>query len=136
MLHFFCRIFVITFTMGNINTKEKNTYHSIAIGEHKEKNGKLEQNLKRMYTPRNSHPRRSKKVVLKDFTIFTGGSILCWSLFYVKLFQHRCFPVNIAKFLTTLILKNICERLLLNAVSDNNEEQHLLAHWWNMVRYN
>ena len=26
--------------------------------------------------------------------------------------QHRCFPVNIAKFLTP-ILKNICERLLL-----------------------
>ena len=27
-------------------------------------------------------------------------------------FQHRCFPVIIAKFLRTPILKNICERLL------------------------
>ena len=27
--------------------------------------------------------------------------------------QHRCFPVNLAKFLRTPILKNICERLLL-----------------------
>ena len=26
--------------------------------------------------------------------------------------QHRCFPVNVAKFLRTQILKNICERLL------------------------
>ena len=27
--------------------------------------------------------------------------------------KHRCFPVNIAKFLRTSILKNICERFLL-----------------------
>ena len=27
--------------------------------------------------------------------------------------QRRCFPVNVAKFLRTPILKNICERLLL-----------------------
>ena len=32
--------------------------------------------------------------VLKNFAIFTGKH-LCWSL------QHRCFPVNIAKFLRT-----------------------------------
>ena len=30
-----------------------------------------------------------------------------------KRLQHRCFPANIAKFLRTAILKNICERLLL-----------------------
>ena len=30
-----------------------------------------------------------------------------------KWLQHRYFPVNIAKFLRTPILKNICERLLL-----------------------
>ena len=29
---------------------------------------------------------------------------------------HRCFPVNIVKFLATPILKNICERLLLYLV--------------------
>ena len=31
---------------------------------------------------------------------------------FKKRFQHRCLPVNIAKFLRTSILKNICERLL------------------------
>ena len=30
-----------------------------------------------------------------------------------KRLQPRCFPVNIAKFLRTAILKNICQRLLL-----------------------
>ena len=30
-----------------------------------------------------------------------------------KRFQHRCFPVIIAKFLRTSILKNICGRLLI-----------------------
>ena len=32
-----------------------------------------------------------------------------------KRLQRRCFPVNIAKFLRTPILKNICERLILGA---------------------
>ena len=31
----------------------------------------------------------------------------------LKTFQHMCFPVNIAEFSRTTILKNICERLLL-----------------------
>ena len=31
----------------------------------------------------------------------------------LKRLQHRCFTLNIAKFLRTLILKNICKRLLL-----------------------
>ena len=30
-----------------------------------------------------------------------------------KRLQHRCFSMNIAKFLGTPILKNICERMLL-----------------------
>ena len=54
------------------------------------------------------------------FAIFTGKH-LCWSLFFIKLqafrpkkkLQYKCFPMNIAKFLRTPILKNICERLLL-----------------------
>ena len=53
-----------------------------------------------------------KKVVLKNFAIFTGKH-LCWSLINLKgfwacitctptkRFQHRSFPVNIAKFLLT-----------------------------------
>ena len=65
-----------------------------------------------------------KKAVLKDFAIFTGKH-LHWSLFFKKvavlqpcniakkILQHRCFPVGIAKFLRTPILKNICKRLFL-----------------------
>ena len=34
--------------------------------------------------------------------------------FIEKRLQHRCFPVNIAKFLRAYILKNICQRLLLD----------------------
>ena len=33
--------------------------------------------------------------------------------FLKKRLQHRCFPVNIAEFLSTLILMKICEQLLL-----------------------
>ena len=33
-----------------------------------------------------------------------------------KQLQHRFFPVNITKFLKTSILKDICERLLLNFI--------------------
>ena len=41
--------------------------------------------------------------------IFTGKH-LCWSLFNnVQALLHRLFLVNIAKFLTTPILKNIFE---------------------------
>ena len=42
--------------------------------------------------------------------------------FIKKRLQHRCFPLNIAKFLRTPTLKNICERLLLflqNTISSN-----------------
>ena len=63
-----------------------------------------------------------KKAVLKHFAVFTEKD-LCCSLFVnknaglqswnhiKKRLQHRCFPVNIAKFLGKLVLKNICERL-------------------------
>ena len=58
---------------------------------------------------KSSHWRCStKNAVLKNFAIFTGKH-LCWSLFLTRLqacnfiikrpLQHRCFPVNIAKFL-------------------------------------
>ena len=36
--------------------------------------------------------------------------------FIEKRLQHRCFPVNIVKFLGTCILKKICERVRLNKV--------------------
>ena len=56
-----------------------------------------------------------KRGVLKNFLNFTGKH-LCWSLFLIKLqvwelTKKRCFPVKFAYFLTTPILKNICERL-------------------------
>ena len=63
-----------------------------------------------------------RKAVLKNFAIFTEKP-LCWSLFLhkntglqswnfiKKRLQRRFFPVNIAKFLRTTVLKNICERL-------------------------
>ena len=44
---------------------------------------------------------------LKYFAIFTGKD-LCWSLFLIKFIkknlQHRCFPVNMARFLRVSIL--------------------------------
>ena len=45
---------------------------------------------------------------------FTGGPWAC--NFIKKRLQHRCFPVNIAKFLRTPILKNICEQVFLKPV--------------------
>ena len=62
---------------------------------------------------RSSHFQTFFKIaVLKNFAIFTGKH-LCWCLFVIKRHRHRCFPVNIVKFLGTRILKNMCERLLL-----------------------
>ena len=64
----------------------------------------------------------NKKAVLKNFAIFTEKH-LRWSFFLnknaglqswnfiKKRFQHRFFPVNIAKFLRTPIFENICKRL-------------------------
>ena len=57
-----------------------------------------------------------KKLFLKNFAIFTGNH-LCWSHFFnenlglqscsliKKRLQHRCFPVNITKFLRIPVLK-------------------------------
>ena len=91
---------------------------------------------------RSSHRRCSiEKTVLKNFAIFTGKD-LCWSLFFNKVaglqvwhftkkrLQHSFFPMNIEKFLRTLILKNICERLLLSIkklfwkISQNSQEKN------------
>ena len=43
-----------------------------------------------------------KKHVLKNFAIFTGKALKVCN-FIKKGFQHMCFPVNIAKFLTTAL---------------------------------
>ena len=65
-----------------------------------------------------------KKGVLKNFAIFTGKH-LCRSLFLSfkawnfikKRLQHRCFPLNIDKFLRKPILKDSCLRRLLDQTS-------------------
>ena len=58
-----------------------------------------------------------KTLVLKSlFNKFTG---LQSGNFITKTLQHRCFPVNIVKFLKTSILKDICERLLPNFLIQN-----------------
>ena len=58
-----------------------------------------------------------KKGVRKNFAIFARKH-LCWSLFdvfgvnfIIKKLPHRCFTVNITKFLRTPISKNIWERV-------------------------
>ena len=69
-----------------------------------------------------------KKVVFKNFTIFTGTR-LCWGLFFnqviglqfcnffKKRVQHRCFLWIFGKYFRLAILKNICERQLLDCFS-------------------
>ena len=70
----------------------------------------------------------------------------CWCLFFIKLqgftpatllkkrLQHRCFPVSIAKFVRTPILKNIGERLLLEnwvIPSDSELQEEFLETFLN-----
>ena len=45
--------------------------------------------------------------------------------FIKKSLQHRYFPVNIAKFLSTPTLKNICKRLLLNITFNDQYPHHI-----------
>ena len=75
---------------------------------------------------RSSHQRCSvKRTVLKNFAIFTGKHLRrnCFLLklktcnFIRKRLRHRCFSVNIVKFLRTTTLKNTCEQL------------KILQHW-------
>ena len=64
---------------------------------------------------------------------------MCQSLFFNKVaglqacnfikkrLQHKCFPKNIAKFLRTTILKNICEQLLLVLVKSRLVSPEILT---------
>ena len=60
-----------------------------------------------------------KKAVYKNLAKFTRKH-LCYLSFNkitglrTGILIQRCFPVNFVKFLRAPILKNICERLLLN----------------------
>ena len=62
------------------------------------------------------------KQVLKNFAIFTGSC-----RFIKKRLKHTCFPMNIAKFFRTPILKNICEWLLLMFYSHPNSLTQLVS---------
>ena len=77
--------------------------------------------------PLHSEPATSLKGVPKTFATFTGRH-LCWCLylkkfvdqrtfnFIKKRFQHRCFPVNLAKFLKTTTSEVRLLWLLLNII--------------------
>ena len=54
-----------------------------------------------------------KKLFLKFFSQYSHENTCVGFNFIEKRLKHRCFPVNIVKFLRTLILKNICKRLIL-----------------------
>ena len=51
----------------------------------------------------------SEEYFCVDYHSFTGLQVCN---FIKKRLQHRCFLVNIANFLRTPILKNICQRML------------------------
>ena len=90
---------------------------------------------------RSSHQTCSmKNAVLKNFAIFTGKH-LSWNIFLIilralawnlikKRLQHRCFPGNIAKFLRTHILNNICERVFLNFFKVNCFFRIFAGSYW------
>ena len=53
------------------------------------------------------------KMKTKQRVNYNKGSIIQACNFIKKRLQHRCFPAISTKILRKLILKNICERLLL-----------------------
>ena len=83
----------------------------------------LEMVVQKMH--KSNHSQMFFKVgALKNFAIVTG-KCLCWSLFLInsqvynfkkKRFQHRSFPVNIAKFLRTFYIKHFRSLLLVTAI--------------------
>ena len=68
-----------------------------------------------------------KKGVLDSSLKFTGKylyqrlSFKVADNFIIMRFRHRCFPMNFANFSKTPILQNICDQLLLQSLSTNNE---------------
>ena len=54
-------------------------------------------------------------------------------IFIKKKLQLRCFPVNIAKFLTTPFLNNICERMLLFLVH-SGQKLYSCLDWLKAVK--
>ena len=82
--------------------------------------------LHRGRTVRSSHRRCYIRKLFSKISQYPQETPVLESIFKVNLWacnfikkrlQHSCFPVNIAKFLILLILKNICKRLLFNFVN-------------------
>ena len=103
----YCEVLSATwpnFTIVKYNSKISIIYHQIKISK------------------RYNEQVFNKKAALKNFAIFTekhlpsslflnkNVGLQSWN-FIKKRLQHRFFPVNIAKFLRTPVLENICERL-------------------------
>ena len=58
-------------------------------------------------------------------SLFNKVAVIQPSNFNKERLQHRCFPVNIANFLKTPVLKNICEWLLLLIVIFSQENNYM-----------
>ena len=69
-----------------------------------------------IYDGQKQPPVAYEKAVLQNFANFTGKHRLSALHFYLKRLQYKWFPAKFAKFLRKTILKNICERLLLEVV--------------------
>ena len=85
---------------------------------------KILHSLKLSVRPKSSHRRGSvKKGALKYFVNFTGKH-LCWGSLFNNVATRNApkqiFPVKFAKCLITLILKSICEWLLLKIVQEQD----------------
>ena len=79
----------------------------------------ISQNIKQGQVE-SSHRCHITKAVFKNFAVFTR-KCLCWRFFLIKNFKanllRRVILVSIAEFLRSLVLKNICEQLLLSGVN-------------------
>ena len=87
------------FTLVKYNYKISNIYHQIKFWKIIMNRSSIKKLLLKIlqYSHKNS-------CVGVSLETFSPETLLKW-------LQHRCFPVNIAKILRTLVLKNICERL-------------------------
>ena len=77
---------------------------------------------------RSNHQKYSVKKLFLKISQYTVKFQLCNVI--KKRIQHRCFPVNIAKFLRTPIFKNICKTLLLSVSIGLQKPPHLCQLLW------
>ena len=80
---------------------------------------------------RSSHQRFALKQLFLKISQYSQENTTC--NFIKKRLQYRCFPVNIAKFLWTSILNNICERLLLQVEMSKFKISQILLKFMKFV---